>query len=338
MIIVPPGSYNEMLLMWKPVRLQGVGAACSILNANTHPAGKLDPWRRQVNCLFGLALDGAPISGSHPYDPTNAYSCPSNAANNATGATAKFSDTMTTLTYWSRSANNPQIDRLPLEATVGWDATLNGNLAELLQEPTLMGALRGRRHHGAVQGRELPRSNPFVADTFPTGTQPAHEPAAARLPAAAQRAAPALPVPEQLLVQPVEHRRPGHHQQLPGRWRHLRARLGAQPADRQQPRLQQFRHAVGRHQRRSGRIPARLPRRYRRGQRRSGLLPDEHHPESAAAVLLRHERERAPQRGHRSTPPPATSCSRRRRPARAASASAPVPTTTSSTTTGCAAT
>ena len=37
----------------------------------------------------------------------------------------------------------PQVDRLPLEATVGWDATLNGNLAELLQEPTLMGALEG---------------------------------------------------------------------------------------------------------------------------------------------------------------------------------------------------
>ena len=44
-----------MLLMWKPVRLQGVGAASSIINANTHPAGKLDPWRAQVNCLFGLA-------------------------------------------------------------------------------------------------------------------------------------------------------------------------------------------------------------------------------------------------------------------------------------------
>ena len=49
------GAYNEMLLMWKPVRLQGVGAASSIINANTHPAGKLDPWRQQVNCLFGLA-------------------------------------------------------------------------------------------------------------------------------------------------------------------------------------------------------------------------------------------------------------------------------------------
>jgi hypothetical protein len=63
-----------MLLMWKPVRLQGVGAASSIINANTQPAGKLDPWRRQVNCLFGLALNGQPYPANrarNPYDPTH---------------------------------------------------------------------------------------------------------------------------------------------------------------------------------------------------------------------------------------------------------------------------
>ncbi len=32
---------------------------------------------------------------------------------------------------------------MPQEAVVGWDATTNGNLAELLQEPTLMGAYEG---------------------------------------------------------------------------------------------------------------------------------------------------------------------------------------------------
>src|SRR5439155_24244215 len=56
LIIVDPGTYNELLLMWKPIRLQGVGAASSVLNANAHPAGKLNPWRAQVNCLLGLAL------------------------------------------------------------------------------------------------------------------------------------------------------------------------------------------------------------------------------------------------------------------------------------------
>src|SRR6185437_3485584 len=85
MIIIPPGTYQEMLIMWKPVRLQGVGAASAVINANTHPAGKLDPWRRTVNCLFGLALNGQPISPTNPYGA--GYSCPtpSNGASGATG-------------------------------------------------------------------------------------------------------------------------------------------------------------------------------------------------------------------------------------------------------------
>ena len=124
--MVPPGTYNEMLLMWKPVRLQGVGAASSIINANTQPAGKMDPWRREVNCLFGLALNGTRhIFRSNrchnPYDPTGAYTCG-------------------TLELLRGAVNNPQVDRLPLEGFVGWDTTVNGNLAQLLQEPTLMGA------------------------------------------------------------------------------------------------------------------------------------------------------------------------------------------------------
>jgi hypothetical protein len=141
LILVSPGTYNEMLLMWKPVRLQGTGAASTVINANAQPEGKLDPWRQQVNCLFGLALNGQPYStsgnlvplpgggGSEPlnvYDQTGAVSCPATGWN-----------------YFNGGPNNPQVDRIPLEGILGWDTTLNGNLAELLQEPTLMGAYEG---------------------------------------------------------------------------------------------------------------------------------------------------------------------------------------------------
>jgi hypothetical protein len=152
------GAHNELLLMWKPVRLQGVGGATSIINANTHPAGKLDNWRREVNCLFGLALDGTPISTTHPFDSTNTFTCGANMAYfNAYGGSGDF---------------NPQIDRLPLEATVGWDANLNGNLAELLQEPSLMGALEGAGITVLSKGVNFP-SNPFDSTLlagFPAGT------------------------------------------------------------------------------------------------------------------------------------------------------------------------
>jgi hypothetical protein len=59
LLIVDPAAHNEMIIMWKPVRLQGVGAASSIINANTNPAGKLNDWRARVDCLMGLGPDGA---------------------------------------------------------------------------------------------------------------------------------------------------------------------------------------------------------------------------------------------------------------------------------------
>jgi hypothetical protein len=159
-------SHQEMLIMWKPVRLQGVGAASSIVNANAQPAGKLlDPWRRHINCVFGLTLSGVPqgstIPGSGPaaYDPNNQYSCP---------------DTGWNLTTWSGTGNNPQIDRLPLEATVGWNATLNGNLAEQLQEPSLMGAYEGAGITVLAKGLEFHGQDPWTdgneAGGFPTVT------------------------------------------------------------------------------------------------------------------------------------------------------------------------
>jgi len=136
LIIVPPGKYHEMVVMWKPVRLQGVGAASSVIDANTHPSGNLlNDWRKRVVCLFGLGEDGRPSSWTPGCAVSN--SVPWHAF---TGAT-----------------NSPQVDRIPSEATVGWDTTLNGNLAEQLQEPSLMGAYegagitvlaRGIDHHG----------------------------------------------------------------------------------------------------------------------------------------------------------------------------------------------
>jgi hypothetical protein len=161
------GSHTELLIMWKPVRLQGVGAATSIINANAQPAGKLlDPWRRHINCLFGLTLQGVPqgatipgMTGGAQYDPTSTYSCPDAGWN---------------LNTWSGTVNNPQIDRLPLEATVGWDATQNGNLAEQLQEPSLMGAFEGAGITVLGKGVEFHGQNPWSdgneGGAFPTGT------------------------------------------------------------------------------------------------------------------------------------------------------------------------
>jgi hypothetical protein len=143
-------AHQEMLLMWKPVRLQGVGAASSVINANTHPAGdtKLTDWRQRVVCLVGLGVDGSP----NTWDP----SC----------GTGWFG--------YNATATSPQVDRLPLEAAVGWDATQNGNMAELLQEPSLMGALEGAGITVLSKGVDFHGQSPWTptleGGSFPDGT------------------------------------------------------------------------------------------------------------------------------------------------------------------------
>ncbi len=157
LIIVPPGTYSEMVLMWKPVRLQGVGAASSIIDANTQPAGKLDPWRRQVVCLFGLALNGQPYtsaSGSNPFDSSGTFSCPG------------------TMKNFSGGPDYPTmvVDRIPMEGILGWDTTVNGNLAEQLIEPSLMGAYEGAGITVLGKGVKIPAG---ATDVFGSGSESA---------------------------------------------------------------------------------------------------------------------------------------------------------------------
>ncbi len=172
LLIVNPGVYQELLLMWKPVRLQGVGAVSSIINANTQPAGKLNPWRAKVNCLFGLALNGQPTSQSNgqPDLPLPGFNIPGNP-NFGKYALPNTYDPSGSYTCggwmdYTGGDNNPQVDRLPLEAVVGWDTTLNGNLAELLQEPSLMGAYEGAGITVLAKGVRYPSG----VEVFGTGS------------------------------------------------------------------------------------------------------------------------------------------------------------------------
>jgi hypothetical protein len=147
LVLVQPGTYRENLIMWKPVRLQGVGAAAVTINADAHPAGKMDQWRRQVNCAFGLTLDGVPNpndAGFQGTDPTNAaYACP--------------------------DAMHQRVDRIPFEAIIGWDASGNGNLAQVLQEPTLMGAYEGAGITVLGRGVRIPANSTDFWGQFATG-------------------------------------------------------------------------------------------------------------------------------------------------------------------------
>lgn len=52
LILVGPGNYEELVVMWKPVRLQGWGAPVTTINAVKAPAEKLQNWRDKVKNLI----------------------------------------------------------------------------------------------------------------------------------------------------------------------------------------------------------------------------------------------------------------------------------------------
>ena len=60
LIMVDAGTYNELVIMWKPVRLQGVGAGSVVINAAKYPNSKLEAWRPRINGLFNID----PVSGN----------------------------------------------------------------------------------------------------------------------------------------------------------------------------------------------------------------------------------------------------------------------------------
>lgn len=56
LILVQPGIYNEMVVMWKPVQLLGWGEGSTVINAVNAPTDKLQVWRELVD---GLLTSGA---------------------------------------------------------------------------------------------------------------------------------------------------------------------------------------------------------------------------------------------------------------------------------------
>lgn len=50
-IVLTPGRYDEAVIMWKPVKLQGVGSGAVTINPVKAPAEKLQAWRNKVQDL-----------------------------------------------------------------------------------------------------------------------------------------------------------------------------------------------------------------------------------------------------------------------------------------------
>ncbi|MBI5557643.1 MAG: hypothetical protein HY885_08395 [Deltaproteobacteria bacterium] len=60
LILVPPGTYQESVIMWKPVKLQGWGPGSTAINAVRDPSEALVAWRALLQNLVDPAMGGDP--------------------------------------------------------------------------------------------------------------------------------------------------------------------------------------------------------------------------------------------------------------------------------------
>ena len=80
LILVPPGTYMELVILWKPERLQGWGPGSTHIIAVKSPAEKIVSWRARVMDLIQTgAVDllpnqenGSPIPGE-PLEPLTLF-------------------------------------------------------------------------------------------------------------------------------------------------------------------------------------------------------------------------------------------------------------------------
>jgi hypothetical protein len=57
LILVGPGIYQENVIMYKPVHLQGAGAGSTFIDANPNPISRLQSWHDRINAMGGLAYE-----------------------------------------------------------------------------------------------------------------------------------------------------------------------------------------------------------------------------------------------------------------------------------------
>ncbi len=64
MLLVRPGEYNELVILWKPVKLQGWGAGSVTINARQVPTEKISKWNEDVAARV-LNGDISPLPGQN---------------------------------------------------------------------------------------------------------------------------------------------------------------------------------------------------------------------------------------------------------------------------------
>ncbi len=71
LVLVTPGIYNELVVLWKDVKLQGAGAPSTMINAVKAPGEKLQAWRDKITNLVNLGNVDLLPNQTIDFDPVN---------------------------------------------------------------------------------------------------------------------------------------------------------------------------------------------------------------------------------------------------------------------------
>ena len=71
-VMVSPGAYNERVIMWQPVQLQGSGSGATVLNGALLQTEGLIGWRAKMDCLFGIGAGCTQVVDALPNQPAGA--------------------------------------------------------------------------------------------------------------------------------------------------------------------------------------------------------------------------------------------------------------------------
>jgi hypothetical protein len=124
------GTYPEMLIMWKPVRLQGVGAASVRIDANPQH-GRLELWRAKVDCLLGIGVNNGTVGLNGNQPPPGCR-----LGNTATDPLAMQNNVGT-----PSGADSPLPDEASQLGAQSWNLDIGA--FEVFIEPSLMAAEEG---------------------------------------------------------------------------------------------------------------------------------------------------------------------------------------------------
>jgi hypothetical protein len=130
-------TYPEMLIMWKPVRLQGVGAASVRIDANPQH-GRLDLWRAKIACVLGIGVNHGTVGLNGNQPPPGCR-----LGNIATDPLAMQSNTVTPTPTGApvNGADSPLPDEASQLGAQSWNLDIGA--FEVGVEPTLMAAEEG---------------------------------------------------------------------------------------------------------------------------------------------------------------------------------------------------